>query len=1026
MDEPDASPSFKNSKMAMVPLTDMEEGGDFSIPISDFQDLIDPKSLQKYNVLGGLEAIRTKLRTDLKKGLSEEVDQVEKEGELAEVPYGLRKKKYGENILPKAKSTSFLQLVLNALSDKTLLILILAACISIGVGIYEDIEKARTGDPGYVGSWVEGIAILVAVVVVVLVNSINDWKKEKQFRKLNDKKDDREVQVVRNGIQQQISIFDLVVGDVALLNTGDVIPADGIFIEGHNLKCDESGMTGESDAIKKSHEKDPFLLSGTKVLDGVGSMVVIAVGPYSLNGKTMLSLRTEAEDTPLQIKLGELAETIGKFGLSAAIILLIILIIRYFVVTYAVNKENPAAGVVVNEVINFVITAVTIIVVAVPEGLPMAVTIALSYATIQMLKDQNLVRILAACETMGGATTICSDKTGTLTQNKMTVVRGFIAQKWFRSVEEIAPFSKNVNQSVVDTLLAGIAINSTAYEGKDENGKLSFVGSKTESALLGFVTALGSNYMEIRNGMTVAKLFPFSSERKRMSTLVKTATGYRTYCKGASEIVFSYCSQYLTPDGKVEQLDAHKRNEVDEAINEFATQALRTICLAYVDISEDEYAKHNWEEPLEKNLVFVGIVGIMDPLRPEVPKAIEQCKTAGIKVRMVTGDNIVTARNIAKNCGILSKGGIVMEGSEFRRLTIEQMDRIVPGLQVLARSSPTDKQLLVERLKAKGETVAVTGDGTNDAPALKLADVGFSMGIAGTEVAKEASDIILMDDNFASIVKAVIWGRAVYDAVRKFLQFQLTVNVTAVTLAFVTALADPNGKSVLTAVQLLWVNLIMDTMAALALATEPPTEALLNRKPHGKKTPLISLIMWKMILGQAIFQITVNLLLFYLAGDLFDLDKYIDEPDPEKHAAIKERMQRTIVFNTFVFMQIFNEFNGRRIDDGINVFKNIHRHQSFLIIFVITLIVQVLVCQFGGEAFKTAPLHWEEWLGCIGIALISLPIGLVVRLIPICCTGYDQPREEPEYVTREKLLWENAIKDVRAQIRVVDALRRHR
>ena len=913
-----------------------------------------------------MDGVTEKLHSDLKRGLTGDADDI-----------AARKLRYGINTLPHTEQTSFWTLLWEALQDRTLIILVIASLISIGIGVYEQVEmnhKAEEAEraglgpqPAELGSWVEGVAIMVAVFLVALVNSGNDYQKEKQFRKLNAKKEDREIRSVRNGIEMQLSIFEIVVGDILHVETGEVVPADGLFISGHNVKCDESGMTGESDAIRKGENADPFMLSGTRVLDGVGTMLVINVGPHSLNGKTMLALRTENEDTPLQVKLGNLAESIGKLGLSAAILMLIILIIRY-VAENSINSSFPTDGAVIaSDIVGFFITAITIVVVAVPEGLPMAVTLALAYATIQMIKDQNLVRVLAACETMGGATTICSDKTGTLTQNKMTVVRGTVCDAAFGNIEESKNIGKAVGALPLELLTQGICLNSSAYEATDEHGKTTFVGSKTESALLGLSASVGVAYGPLRERIPPVMMYPFSSEKKRMSVLIKADDGnYRLYVKGASEIVLGYCDKFMGPTGQVSPLDATKTEEINNRILSYASSALRTISLAYREFTPAEYESLNWEEPPEDSLTLVALLGIQDPLRPEVPDAVRACQTAGIKVRMVTGDNIVTARSIAQECGILTPRGIVMEGSEFRRLAVDQMDRLVPNLDVLARSSPTDKQLLVGRLKDLGETVAVTGDGTNDGPALKLADVGFAMGIAGTEVAKEASDIILMDDNFASIVKAVIWGRCVYDAVRKFLQFQLTVNIVAVALAFISAVSDSQGQSVLSAVQLLWINLIMDTLAALALATEPPSDAVLQRRPHSKADPLISFEMWKLIIGNSVLQVIVCLVLLYAGPSLFHLDTNIP---------LERTISRTIVFNSFTFMQLFNQINCRVLGDTLNPFRRIHKHKSFVIIILIEVLGQVIIVQWGGAAFKTASLDGYQWLTCILIGFLSLPLG---------------------------------------------------
>jgi Ca2+-transporting ATPase len=544
-----------------------------------------------------------------------------------------------------------------------------------------------------------------------------------------------------------------------------------------------------------------------------------------------------------------------------------------------------------------------------------------------MLRDNNLVRVLSACETMGNATTICSDKTGTLTQNKMTVVTGIIGLSvpFAKDVEthshsadniskkpiSLQKLSSEIPQDTLQLLNESIGINSTAFEGEIENGKRTFVGSKTETALLGFLLDLkpDNDIKSLRENAQIVQLFPFNSERKSMGVVIKIDDSkWRFFVKGASEVILKKSNKIInieksgdnTITSSVIDLTEDHFDKVQNVIDNYANQSLRTIGIAYRDFEKfqiEEMTKSSGDEisygDLFDKLTLLSIVGIEDPLREGVREAVENCGKAGVKVRMVTGDNVLTARSIATQCGIYT-GGEVMEGPEFRNLSPEQMARILPKLQVLARSSPEDKRILVGQLRKLGEVVAVTGDGTNDGPALKLSDVGFSMGIAGTEVAKEASSIILMDDNFSSIVKAIMWGRNVNDAVKKFLQFQLTVNVTAVLLTFISAVSSSEQKSVLTAVQLLWVNLIMDTFAALALATDPPTIELLDRKPESRSAPLISFDMWKMIIGQSIFQLIITLVLFYAGSSILGL--------------AKESLElQTVIFNTFVFLQIFNE-----------------------------------------------------------------------------------------------------------------------
>jgi len=935
----------------------------FALSVDQLAKLVDPKNPELFKELGGLEGIANALHTNTKRGLSPQVQGNEIEER--------RIVKYSKNILPPAPTESLLELIIGALQDKILLLLIGAAVVSIILGsIPYTSENPKTG-------WIDGVAILIAVVVVVCVTSGNDYQKQKQFAKLDAKKSDRVVKCIRNGDQQQCSIFDVRVGDVLMLETGDILSGDGIFIQGHGLKCDESALTGESDPVRKGTVEeglDPFLISGSQVIEGVGTILVIAVGVNSFNGRTMMALRVPDSDTPLQMKLEVLAGNIGKFGMAAAALLLLIGIPKYFIeasvqhVDMGSAEFKKAVGV---DIVRLVIQAITIIVVAVPEGLPLAVTIALAYGMIKMLEDNNLVRHLAACETMGGATNICSDKTGTLTQNVMTVVTAWVGGKRFPAITE--KLQGDIPKDFKDLLFDGIALNSNAFEAVNQKGQMDFVGSKTECALLKFSkTCDYTDYLGTRERATVHQLYPFSSERKRMSIVVKIADGhYRIFTKGASEIVLQYCDKVLTiPDSgsesEVRPLEPALQTQLKDVIHDFASDALRTICMAYADL----HGERDWTEPPESGLTLLSIVGIRDPLRPEVPEAVATCQRAGITVRMVTGDNIVTAENIAKSAGILKPGGICMEGPKFRNLPQDERDRIIPRLQVLARSSPTDKQLLVGRLKELGEVVAVTGDGTNDAPALKMADIGFSMGISGTEVAIAASDVVLLDDNFASIVKAALWGRNIFNAIRKFLQFQLTVNVVAVVIAFIGTLSGSHGESPLNAVQLLWVNLIMDSLAALSLATELPTPDLLNRKPVGRNAPLITRKMWRFIIVHSIYQLIVNFVILYAGDRMFQL-----------HG--DQRHLFTIIFNTFVLMQLFNEFNARMLNDELNMFSNIFKNKFFMIIGIATFGVQVLFVEVGGDFTSTSHLTYYEWFICMALGMLEIPIGLLSRFIPV-------------------------------------------
>lgn len=954
------------------------ENNPFAYSPGQLNKMINPKSLAAFHALGGLSGLEKGLRSNRHSGLS--VDEIGLDGKVdfqeaidagveAEEHFGTvkrtttglsitapaktsensfadRKRVFKDNRLPEKKAKTFWQLAWIAYNDKVLILLSVAAVVSLALGIYQTINPAPSEEHEAKVQWVEGVAIMVAIFVVTFVGALNDYQKELQFIKLNKKKEERFVKVIRSGKSQEISVYDVLVGDVMHLEPGDLIPVDGIFIDGHNVRCDESSATGESDIIRKTpgdevyhaienhqplKKMDPFILSGGKVSEGVGTFLVTATGVNSSYGKTLMSLQDEGQTTPLQMKLNILAEYIAKLGLAAGLLLFVVLFIKFLAQLKDMDGGSQGKG---QRFLQIFIVAVTIIVVAVPEGLPLAVTLALAFATTRMLRDNNLVRLLRACETMGNATTVCSDKTGTLTQNKMTVVAGTLstASRFgdkslpidsTHAADEKAPGPAEVINDVSSTeffatlskdtkslLKDSIILNSTAFEG-EEDGKKVFVGSKTETALLQFVVdhlpveSIG----EERANADVAQMIPFDSARKCMAVVIKLKSGKcRMMVKGASEILISKCTRIVS-DPTTELVDSPITSDQIESLNgivsNYASRSLRTIALLYRDFTEwpprgatllEDKRQADFDKVF-KDMVFFGVVGIQDPLRPGVEQAVRDCQMAGVFVRMVTGDNIMTAKAIATECGIFTSGGIAMEGPVFRKLSSKQLTQVIPRLQVLARSSPDDKKLLVGHLKKLGETVAVTGDGTNDAPALKTADVGFSMGIAGTEVAKEASAIILMDDNFASIVKAISWGRTVNDAVKKFLQFQITVNITAVFLTFISAVANDNENSVLTAVQLLWVNLIMDTFAALALATDPPSHSILKRRPEPKSAPLITITMWKMIIGQSIYQLVVTLILYFAGNSILSYQTQGE----------KDRLHSTI-FNTFVWMQIFNQY----------------------------------------------------------------------------------------------------------------------
>lgn len=1008
---------------------------DYPISVLECQNLVNgwmqrengDEDLQFLTDKGGYKWLESGLDTDLEHGiLSKTIDN--------------RERHFGTNRKELAEPKTFWFFVSECLEDFLLRVLIAAGVFSIIVDeIMEKDERAT--------AWIEGFAILVAVFLIVVVTSLNNLKKEKEFRKLNSEAEaGKVVTIIRDGVSKpDMSIEDVEVGDVVIIKSGMENPGDAIVIEGFSIQVDESSMTGESKPMQKetfesclakkdaffkknpnqkltSHDlPSPVILAGTKVLNGSGKMLIICVGKHSTIGKINELLESNQDEmTPLQLKLEKIARDIGYFGFIAAMVLVGCLLLRW-VIENSINDnygwKNTELIVQINFVLQAVLMGVAVLVMAIPEGLPLAVTLSLAYSVDQMMKENNLVRKLEACETMGGANIICSDKTGTLTKNEM-----FLTHFWsgvettvYNSVEAKANnFKGFLGNESQDLLLKTIIVNSL----EDPSVKK---GNPTELALLRYLQMCGADVLATRK--LYAKQFQatFSSDRKRMSTIVKLEDGKSyVFIKGASEYMIEISDKFMNlKTAKVQAINGDLRKELERSIQSMAQKALRTIGLAYKEIDFDQT---NLEPDIKgiydyekSGFTLIGICGIKDVIRPEVPSSIKKCHEAGIDVKMVTGDNKITAEAIALEIGIITVENrsqkIVMEGPEFLRLiggvicdncrnldkcecvksqsdlnkpenvgkkvrkdTIKnkkEFDDIWERLAVLARSRPEDKYALVTGLKERNNVVAVTGDGTNDAPALSKADVGFAMNIAGTEVAKQAADILLMDDNFASIVVAAKWGRNIYDSIRKFLMFQLTVNIVAVSMTFVSAVGLEEG--VFSTVQILWINLIMDTFAALALATEPPNDELLKRKPLSKDDNIISPLMTKHIVATSIYEIGV-MLTFIFAGPMFLQDKMQHRQlQPGKDTIVsgfryfgynrkqyggQYSVHAAYNFNVFVMLQLANFFNCRILDDSFNIFKNITKSTLMIFIMVMIFVLQVIFLTVCGPAIKV--VQWVD------------------------------------------------------------------
>ena len=862
---------------------------------------------------------------------------------------------HGNNLLTPPPRTPMWKLYLEKFKDPIIRVLLVAAVFSLIISFIE-------------GEFAESIGIIVAIFLATGIGFYFEYDAGKKFDLLNATNEETRVRVIRGGSVHEVPRKDIVVGDIVMLENGEEVPADGELLEAVSMQVNESSLTGEP-MVEKTTDPAHFdkeatypsnhVMRGTTVVDGHGVMEVLHVGDATEIGKVARQATEESnEKTPLNIQLERLANLIGKVGFIVAALAFIGFTwheLHNYLTAHTVNGMTEYLEIAKILLHNFMM-AVTLIVVTVPEGLPMSVTLSLALNMRRMLATNNLVRKMHACETMGAVTVICTDKTGTLTQNRMQVYE--------TKFDTLDGQKLDMTQRGSQLVAEGIAANSTAYL-EEENGTVKGVGNPTEIALLLWMQSQGQNYLALRNAAAVADQLPFSTERKFMATLVNSAyaPGKRIlYLKGAPEIIAKKCSLIATADGTAPMSGAQEA--IDARLLAYQNMAMRTLGFAYrmVDNGEpNDCAKLS----AEGDFIFLGIAAISDPIRPDVPAAVQQCQDAGIRVKIVTGDTPGTATEIARQIGLWKPEDTErnrITGTDFAALSDEEaLDRVL-DLKIMSRARPTDKQRLVQLLQQKGAVVAVTGDGTNDAPALNHAQVGLSMG-TGTSVAKEASDITLLDDSFRSIGTAVMWGRSLYKNIQRFIAFQLTINLIAM---FIVLAGSFMGDVIpLTVTQMLWVNLIMDTFAALALASIPPSADVMKEQPRKQSDFIINRGMYHNIFGTGIAFILILLGLYYWLG--MDGDMSIRD--------------LTIFFTVFVLLQFWNLFNARVFGTTHSALGHLAKSYILVGVAAVILIGQFVIVQFGGEVFRTTPLDWKTWGILLAATSPVLWVGEILRLV---------------------------------------------
>jgi Ca2+-transporting ATPase len=836
---------------------------------------------------------------------------------------------------------------------------------------------------------VDGLAVLVAVILATGVAFLSEYRSDREFEILNAHKEMVRAKVMRDGAFQTVHLDEVVVGDRVMLEAGDEVPADGRLVRAASFQVDQSLMTGEAEPISKEAflpedasggpEQSGCLYRGTHIVAGVGEMIVTEVGDRTELGqiarqfddtRVQHKLTISRELTPLQLKLEQLAALISKVGYLAALAIFAVLLAHGLItgeLRWPESGEDrlPVFMADARQLLRYFMYMVIVIVVAVPEGLPMSVTVSLALAMRKMTRANCLVRQLVACETIGSATVICTDKTGTLTQNLMQVVRlSWDGKSCDRDGAEWVALHHDVSQGAkpLDWIRLNAAVNSTAHL-EEKGGRLLVVGNSTEGALLSWLSEANVDYRQLRLRQAPLYQIHFTPERKRMASVIERDGRLIVLVKGAPEWVLERCTHYLADDGHIEAWTPAVRLRVQELLREAKGQAMRTLAFGHALLSTeapvDQQLLHELRETLEQELIYAGFVAIRDPLRAEVKDAVAHCRRAGIDVKMVTGDDSETARAVATDAGLLeNEDALVLTSQELNAHNDEALTGKIRRLRVLARARPLDKLRLVTLLQAQNEVVAVTGDGINDAPALRCADVGLAMGRSGTEVAKEASNIVLLDDAFSTIVRAIHWGRALYENIQRFLLFQLTINVSALALAFLGLLLGVEPP--FTVLQLLWINVIMDTFAAIALCAEPPRPGLLRQPPKRRDENILTRAMlWNLISTAGFFIVT-------MLGLLLAMKHYGWFTGPGELRPQLTLRQMSIFFTTYIFFQVWNLFNCRSLVPSVSGLHGLHRNPVLLAMVGVIVLTQVLIVTFGGRVFAVEPLGPSDWLWIAG------------------------------------------------------------